>query len=344
MDEDIMKKLAMLRSLGEQNNDEIFVSSVKEANILLQQHMIPTAAQYRQKLVDFITDPSNNVLAECDVYHNFIMDLFRTGDYVSALKVCEFALRLSPHNRDIIGDAIQACSGSSQFEIGDRYLSLAMSIPKKYWNFRLFLYSIDFLKTKLDANPENEELFQNAIDLAQEYIQFFPYDEHGYNQYAELLLSVNRREEAIAYLQRAIKEIQPDSHNRQSALICAQCCVTLLGILDDSNEYDYIVEICDIGMRNTTQVQPNSAIGFFMYRKALALDAKAHSEDSRVPSTVENALICYQVAYDLNQDRSYSKTIEQRYAILRPHATEFIPLVKRKLYVDENNTHNNSVD
>lgn len=72
-----------------------------------------------------------------------------------------------------------------------------------------------------------------------------------------------------------------------------------------------------------------------MYRKALALDAKAHTENFRVPDTVTDALKFYQAAYDLNQDRQYSRTIEQRYAVLRPYAKHFEPLVKRDLYTTE---------
>ena len=72
-----------------------------------------------------------------------------------------------------------------------------------------------------------------------------------------------------------------------------------------------------------------------MYRKALALDAKAHTENFIVPDTVTNALKFYQAAYDLNQSRTYSRTIEQRYAVLRPYAKNFEPLVKRDLYITE---------
>ena len=68
---------------------------------------------------------------------------------------------------------------------------------------------------------------------------------------------------------------------------------------------------------------------------ALALDAKAHDEQFRVPDTIAQALGMYQAAYDLNQDRVYERTIERRYAVLRPYAKDFQPLVRRKLYVEE---------
>lgn len=344
MDNEMMEKLALLDALRGNLNDsdeEIYVSSITDAISLLQQHMNPSGARYRRDLVDYITNPANRVLGECDVYHNFVMDLFRVGDYDLALKVCDYALENAPYNRDMLGDAIKACGDSSQFEKGDAYFEKAREIPLDKWSYRLFLYGVDFLKTKLKAYPLNEDLYKEALELADAYIENLPFDEHGYNQKAELLVMMNHRAQAIAELKRFIFDVQPDVRDSKSELITAQCCVTLLNILDDSNDYDFIIRICEKGLRNTTQEQPSAAIGFFVYRKALALDAKAHSENFKIPETITDALKFYQSAYDLNQDRQYSCTIEQRYAVLRPFSKNFQPLVKRGLYTEEavnNNT------
>ena len=340
----MMEKLALLDALRGNLNDsdeEIYVSSIKDASSLLKLHMNPSGARYRRDLVDYITNPANRVLGECDVYHNFVMDLFRVGDYDLALKVCDYALENAPYNRDMLGDAIKACGDSSQFEKGDAYFEKAREIPLDKWSYRLFLYGVDFLKTKLKAYPLNEDLYKEALELADAYIENLPFDEHGYNQKAELLVMMNHRTQAIAELKRFIFDVQPDVRDSKSELITAQCCVTLLNILDDSNDYDFIIQICEKGLRNTTQEQPSAAIGFFVYRKALALDAKAHSENFKIPETITDALKFYQSAYDLNQDRQYSCTIEQRYAVLRPFSKNFQPLVKRGLYTEEavnNNT------
>ncbi|MFQ7660935.1 MAG: hypothetical protein ACLRLS_10730 [Roseburia intestinalis] len=336
MDDEMMQKLAMLKALSSQDEEgEIYVSSVNDAINLLQRHMTPQGARYRRDLVTYITNPENRVLSEPDVYHNFIMDLFRVGDYDLALSVCDFALEMAPYSCDMLGNAIKACGDSSQFELGEKYLEKANQIPRERWSYRLFLYSVDFLKTKLKAFILDDTVYERAMELVDDYIRVYPFDEHGYNQKAEMLLIVNHRDEAISTLKRFIMEVHPDEKDSKSSLICAQCCVTLLQILDDSNEYDFIIQICDKGLCNTTQEQPSAAIGFFVYRKALALDAKAHIEGFKVPDTIANALACYQAAYDLNQDRQFGRTIEQRYAVLRPYSKNYTPLIKRGLYVDE---------
>lgn len=341
MDKEMMEKLALLSALrnsrDDDDGDDIFVSSLRDAESLLQQHMSPSGAQFRRRLVAYITDPANRVMSECDIYHNFIMDLFRAGDHDLALDVCDFALEAAPYNRDMLGDAIKACGDSSQFEKGEEYLARAMEIPYHLWSFRLFLYSVDFLKTKLSAYPMDMELYQRSLDLADAYIFNLPFDEHGYNQKAELLVLMNERDKAISELKRYIFDTRPDVEDSRSELISAQCCVTLLNILDDSNDYNFIIKICDRGLRYTTQEQPSAAVGFFVYRKALALDAKVHSQNFESEVAIAEALKLYQSAYDLNQDRTYGRTIEKRYAVLRPHAKakDFQPLVKRSLYVTE---------
>lgn len=344
MDNEMMEKLALLNALrngsSDDSEEDICVSSIHDAINLLQMHMTPGGAQYRRRLVAYIADPANRVLSECDVYHNFIMDLFRVGDFDLSLQVCDYALSSAPYNRDILGDAIKACGDSSQFEKGEQYLARAMQIPKNLWSFRLFLYSVDFLKTKLSAYPMDENLYQRALDLADEYIHNLPYDEHGYNQKAELLIMMNERSKAIAELYNYIFKIKPDNDSKLD-LVTAQCCVTLLNLLDDSSDYDFIIEICEKGLRNTTREQPSASIGFFVYRKALAMDAKildAKSHDKHFDVPVEKiieALKCYQSAYDLNQDRAYARTIEQRYAVLRPYAGNYQPLIKRSLYISD---------
>lgn len=337
MDEELMRKLGLLSALTSDEEEEMFITSVKEANVLLQMNMTPKGAKYRRRLVEYITDPAHKVMIEPDVFHNFIMDLCRCGDFYAAVDVCEYILGYAPKNMDILADMMKACGDSCQFDLGESYLKKAQEIPEKFWSWRMYLYSVDFLKTKLQAYPDDQELFERAKVLAEQYIKNFPADEHGYNQLAEIYLCVNDRQMAIDKLDEFIFRTQPEGKIRKgSCLICAQCCVTLLNIMDGSNDYDEIIKICDRGLECTTQEQPSASIGFFIYRKALAMDASLKSVSYK-EGAVKEVLTNYQIAYDLNQDRDYRLTIEKRYALLRAHLEDdkFVPLKKRKLFIDE---------
>lgn len=145
----------------------------------------------------------------------------------------------------------------------------------------------------------------------------------------------NKRAEAIRLLYNYIIDLKPEDREG-SRLVCAQCCVTLLNLLDDSNNYELIINICNEGLKNSAQEQPSARIGFFMYRKALAMDAMLHEKRfTGNPREVIDGLRWYQTAYDLNQDMTYKNTIEQRYTILMSHADKYIPLIKRDLFVTD---------
>lgn len=124
------------------------------------------------------------------------------------------------------------------------------------------------------AYPADMAVAERAIALADEFVERFPYDEHGYNQRAEIDICLNRRDEAVAYLKHAILEVHPDERDSRSSLLAAQCCMTLLDILEETNEYDFIIEICDRGLRSTAQTQPSSSTASFMYARRSHSNAK----------------------------------------------------------------------
>lgn len=342
MEKELMAKLALDHILGGAANQEdatIFATSITEANRLYKQHMIrPDGAQYRRELIDYICTPSNNVLGDADEYHNLLMDIFRIGDYFSGMKLCQYALTFYPHNCDLLGDGIKAAADGGDFELAESLFRIADSIDKSRWNFRLFLYSVDYYKTKYKADPTQQAVIDKAKSLADEYVKYFPYDEHGYNQQAELLLLENKRDEAIDLLHHYIFD-PLDSKNASTSLITAQCCTTLLQILDDSNNYNLIIKTARRGIRNSKTVQLSASVGYFAYRWALALDAMCADEDYEKESRIEEALRKYQAAYNIANDLDFSSVIEQNYSFLRSFVLgkerDPGPLVKYRLYIDK---------
>lgn len=339
MDEEMMRKLALLQAMKDNEEEDVFVSSIDEADSFVILHSDLSDARVRRQLVDFVTDEENHVWGSSDEYWNLMMRFFGVRDYYSVIRLCDFALRIYPRNADLLACMIRACGACGNYALGAKWMEKAQELELRWWSYRLFLYSIDFLQEKLKNHVgDSDETLQKGLDMANDFIRHFPYDEHGYNQRAELLIIANRREEAIRDLQNSINDVQPDPSDRHSSLVTAQCCVTLLNLLDDSNDYPLIIDIANKGLLNTTQEQPSSSIGFFMYRKALALDAIAVLDNFSNPNKIREALLTYQSAYDLNQDREYARTIERRYAILYAHADakdNIGRLVRRPLFVSE---------
>lgn len=338
MDEEMMQKLAFMQAMNNSEED-VFVSSIDEADTFVILHSSLSDARIRRRLVDFITDEENNVWGAADEYWNLMMRFFAVRDYYSVIRLCDFALRIYPRNADLLACMIRACGACGNYTLGMEWLNQADQLERRWWSSRLFHYSIIYLQEKLKNHVgDSDQTLKQGLEMVNDFIRYFPYDEHGYNQRAELLIIANRREEAIRDLQNSINDVQPDPNDRHSSLVASQCCVTLLNLLDDSNDYALIIDIANKGLLNTTQEQPSSSISFFMYRKALALDAIAVLDKFSNPNKVKEALLAYQSAYDLNRDREYARTIERRYAILYAHADtkdNIGRLVRRPLFVSE---------
>lgn len=334
---DELENASLSRSGSE--SDELDITSLNDAMALLEAHHGPNGALYRQRIVASLIN--NDVRGLPALYHNFIADLSRCGEHLLILQLCDHLLALAPYDRDILADAIDACGESCNWDLGMEYLAKAQSIPKERWNDKLFLYSGMFLKSRFNAYPGNDSYFDEAMTLAEEYIHHLQYDEHGYNLKASLYISAQRRQDAIDFLIDVIRNGYSSNEvkNEKTRIVATQCCMQLLDLLDDSCDYDLIIEICDKGLRYTHE-QASARIPAFAYRRALAYDAKAYVDGFR-QETITAALAEIQSAHTLvTNDRSIvneNKVLEQKYEALRRYAGEkFIPLKRRPLTVEDN--------
>lgn len=281
--------------------------------------------RYYRRVAAYVLDPENNVYGTASEFFNFVTSYLGKGDYHTALAVCERALSLYPYNIDLLAAALQSATGCARFDACERLLDLARRIPLKCWNWRMFVFAVDYYQAYLAAcDPtEIDGVLDKALAVAREYQRCLPTDERGYNKEAELLLFANRKDEAQRVLEHAIFGRVQLENGESASLVAAQCCVTMLdNVLGDSTDYRLIAKVAQRGVRNTAQAQPSANIGYFVYREALALDAIVCDADDvhegfRNVERVRDVLVTYRCAYRMLQGRAvYRATIERRYSVL----------------------------
>jgi len=281
--------------------------------------------RYYREVADYVLEPSHNVYGTANEFFNFITSYLTSGDYYTALKLCQRALQFYPYDTDLVATTFQSASGCGRFEVCERMLQVANRIPKKCWNWRSFVFIIDYYQAYLTAcDPERvDEVLEEALAVARDYQRYLPTDERGYNKEAELLLFANRKTEAQRVLEHAIFGKVQLENGEVVSLVAPQCCVTMLDeVLGQSTDYKLIAKVAQRGVRNTAQAQPSANIGYFVYREALALDAIVCDADDvregfRNVERVRDALMTYRCAYGmLKNRRAYTNTIEKRFAIL----------------------------
>lgn len=261
------------------------------------------------------------------------------GDYWSAKKICDYALEKKPYNIDLLANAIRAASAMGEFDIVWKYIEKAEQIDYKLWNWRLFLFGIHAYKEYLSACMPGDEnsVWETAIKLVHKYQECFPTDERAWNAEAELQLEHNNVKEAGEILYRAI--FQPvDVDGEYKPMLARHCCVTYIDkILEDTEDYDMIIRVAKKGIQNTAEEQPSSEIGYFIYRMAMANDAKCIKENYDNEGRIEETLRLYENALQLVKEEAFTDTISKRYAILQQHVKDEQmknkQLVKRQLIV-----------
>lgn len=264
-----------------------------------------------------------DISATADHLHVFINLLIDKEDWLYVAKLAGFALQRYPYHIDLLGDVIQACAHSANFTEGQRYVDVAVSIPKEYWDWYLAVWVCEFYKEHLNVCPPDERgsYLDKGLDTIRQYRQHFPLDERAYNQEAEMLLLANRKDEARDVLESAIFEKHGSDNGVPCRIAAAQCCVTYLDMVKGTDNYEDILRIAQKGIGDAAQDKPSARVGYFLFHEALALDAKLCSAgDShsgyRNSDQVEEVLVAYEAAHRLNKGTSYSKVIKDRYAIL----------------------------
>lgn len=295
--------------------------TIAEANQIVATHMNrPGYSVVARTVAEFIGHGDRFVTGSADDYHNLIQDYFRMRDFESALMLSERALAVFPYNVDLLANAIRAASYCARFDLCDKYENVARACGTQYWNWRVFVFLIDAYSTRLSVCDPDErgKHLETAHRIADEYLTAFPQDDRAYNAKAQLYLVDNKKDQAVATLNRAIFG---DPATGFQPISAPTCCVTFLDLLEpvDEASIDLIIRVAHRGVHNTAEEQPSASIGYFLYREALALDARISSKKDGYtnPDAITEALNCYECAYALLDGRtSYRDTIEKRYTIL----------------------------
>lgn len=283
-------------------------------------------------------------------YHNESVDAASMSDDRSEpFSIVSEGLSLYPYDIDLLADAVlygpvgkpkqwvdegdlQALSEGSAKDIlsGKPKLlysedfCLALMTRKKYWNWRAFVYVIDYLKerrvTIIGDLEKVRQSFDLAVKLAREFVERFPEDDRAYNELAEALIESGRRVEAEKTLREAIfKKGLPET-------ALAQSCLTFMDMLMERGAYDEALVVARKGQVATAQAQPSTSVGYFIFCEALIRDAQFTEKHIDEPSIqegneeeeIEKILSLYETAGELLQGKdAYLRTINWRTSLLK---------------------------
>lgn len=269
-------------------------------------------------MVEWIADPENEVTGEAVEYYRLIDATLSSCDYHSGVRIAELGLAKYPYNVDLLANAVRISGKSGAFDKGEAWLQQLEEIGRKYWDWSSYLYAVELLRAEMSRTigPEREQLTKRILQMCDDFIAAFPREDRAYNEKAEVLIELNRLDDAKQVLQNTIF----NAVDGKSPILAPQCCLTYLrNLLNSSNDYDLIIKVATQGLVATATDENSAHFGYFVYRIALAKDAQVVDSGFDNRDKVKEALDWYQNAFDSAIPIRREKAA-QRYLFIRQNS------------------------
>lgn len=214
------------------------------------------------RYVELVVAEDSTICGTKDDYHNAATECARHSLYDLAVRICEKGLTVFPNEIDLLADLITYASALGRYETASRLVSRLQAIDKNLWNWRAFEFSIDYFK--------QVGKYEEAEQLADEYINFLPFNERAYFAKAEICLL---RYPGGVGTNKAIKALQVAlEHN----LNCPGCARKLGELLAEGGELEAALGVYNRAFMEHAQKQPNCHLGVIAFERALIYDRLAH--------------------------------------------------------------------
>ena len=247
-----LESYSWLRAIIQEGETEISVPTVEDAHRLIERLRAEKHANYINMIRRIVDKICNEKLSgDNKDYHNCAAELARGSMYIDACRVLECGLQYFPKDVDLLADLVEYTTKGGLIDKAEevvKRLENEADIPKNQWNWRCYEFTCDYYKARGD--------YQAAYDLSDAFIKAIPDDERGYriksecerqlhpgkegiersiaalrqaldqnitcpqcaNSLSEMLLDNGRIEEALAAINRAIRDLAQQQPHISSAI------------------------------------------------------------------------------------------------------------------------------
>lgn len=326
---DLLRHLMNEHTQDEPDEDEMNFSSVYDAVVAVKNpdkaSGLSRLGADRARIAAWIVEHASDTSFDKGDWHA-LYQCFNSDDYRSGLAVAQTGLAFFRYDTTLLGDALQACSALACWEVGDRLLVDALSIDTRFiedWYLPVWVSKYYRSKAKSVATADRLELLESALAYVRKTKLHMPYEDRVLNQEAEILIEMNDIAGARKVLDEAIFEEHINGEGLSCHIMAPQCCLTYLdSLLSETDEYDRIIQVSQVGIRCSATTDRKVTTGYFLFRMALAKDCKIHASAEKDPKAygnpelVRDALRSYALAYSMRIDPLYKEIIAERFSIL----------------------------
>ena len=241
---------------------EMYIPSISvAANMIIKAYLQEDYSKIKD-VVNYVLN-SQTISGDADEYHNASVQLARIEDFDNAVIFLEHGLKRYPRSADILADLLLygiKCRKLS--EISPYYYAGLSKISKKFWTWRSFHFSIDFLMVYIqyaDTEKQEKAVTQEILSLVSDYKKYYSNDERAYMVEYDYYELINEKEAAQNALKTAVNNLT----------VCPQCALKYADSLFELGKYAEVIPIVEKAL-NVREDQPSISVGYAYFILALS--------------------------------------------------------------------------
>ena len=269
--------------MGGNKMESLFLNHVSKAVALYLKAYFDNNAEEMNAIEVTLQSPkiAESLAGTAEEFHNASVELVRSNLYDFAVRLLDLGIRKYPRNADIYADILKyglkcrRITDLKRYYDGDREYVGLKNIQKKYWTWRSFTFSLDYMQELLQYYDDNDsEYMQLKNDIEQLILQYYEaakgfrdQSEHekAYMAESEYLLQIGETERAYEVLQTAVKALP---------MRCPQCALQLADYYFEKAEYPKTIEYASIATESVN-TQDAISVGYAFFILAISLERKA---------------------------------------------------------------------
>ena len=224
------------------------------------------------------SDVTGAIAGTASEFHNATVDLTRNGFYDYAYALVEIGVQRHSRDTDLLGDLLAYGLHCRSIEELQQWYDALLKVNRRFWTWRAYQFSFDFLMAKLPYTDDDEELnvleceIENIINSFKESFKFLSDKsdcEKAYMMEYEFYSSKGEETQAEHALIEATSEL----------VKCAQCALKYADRCFQRGDYDETIKYATIAA-HVKEDQPSINLGYTNYILAMSLEQVARRKNA----------------------------------------------------------------
>ncbi len=240
-----------------------------------------------KETMDYILK-TENIAGSEDDYHNCSVNLVKIDDYDNAVLLLQHGLKRYPKSTDLLADLLLyglKCRKVS--DISPYYENGLAKVDKRFWSWRAFHFSIEFLMVYIqyaESQEQQNRITEEITALIEDYKKYKTNDERAYMVEYNFYKLMNQHDASVNSLKTALDTLK----------ICPQCALNYADNLFEKGEYVDCIPILERTVK-MAEDQPSINIGYAYY--ILALSKESVLRNSAKDFNADNVKPIYDAYY-----------------------------------------------